>query len=83
MTHLSVHGLGVLVPTTSLVTVTPVPDGVKLTLPGPSVTLVFDAVTFEDDTASTTTLSKVTLFKCDESYPSRVTFGVFEPPATT
>jgi hypothetical protein len=32
--------LGVLEPEMALVTVTPVPAGVKLTLPGPSVTFV-------------------------------------------
>ena len=47
MTHLSVHGLGVLVPETLLVTVTPVPEGVKFTAPGPSVTFVYAAVTCE------------------------------------
>jgi hypothetical protein len=40
VTHFPVHALGVLVPEMSLVTVTPVPDGMKFTLPGPSVTLV-------------------------------------------
>jgi hypothetical protein len=40
VTHRSVQGFGVLVPETVFITVTPVPDGVKLTLPGPSVTLV-------------------------------------------
>ena len=32
-------------PDTSLVVVTPVPDGVKFTLPGPSVTFVYEAIT--------------------------------------
>jgi hypothetical protein len=38
--------LRVLVPEMLFTTVTPVPDGVKLTLPGPSATVVYDATTF-------------------------------------
>ena len=67
MTHLFVHGLGVLVPETLLVTLTPVPEGVKFTAPGPSVTVVYEASTLPDEIPSTTTLSSVTLFRCDES----------------
>ncbi len=40
VTQRFVQGLGVLDPEMPLVTVTPVPDGVKFTLPGPSVTFV-------------------------------------------
>jgi hypothetical protein len=76
-----VHGLGVDEPAILLVTLTPVPDGVKFTLPGPSVTLLYDAVTFKD--GSMITLSNVTLLMCEASNPSRVAVGVFEPPVTT
>jgi hypothetical protein len=76
-----VHGFGVLDPEILLVTFTLVPDGMKFTLPGPNVTLVYDAVTFAAEIPSMITLSRVTLFMCDESYPSSVTRGVFEPPA--
>jgi len=41
---------------------------------------VYDAVTFAAEIPSMTTLSSVMLFMCDESYPSSVTRGVFEPP---
>ena len=49
VTHLFVHGLGVLDPATPLVTFTPVPEGAKFTLPGPRVTFVYDAVTFDGE----------------------------------
>src|ERR1019366_105262 len=67
VTHLLVQGLGVLDPETELVTVTPVPEGVKFTAPGPSVTFVYAAVTCDDAIPSMTTLSRVTLFRCDVS----------------
>jgi hypothetical protein len=41
-----VHGFGVDEPESLLLTVTPVPDGVKFTLPGPSVTLMYEALIF-------------------------------------
>ena len=53
--------LGALEPVIMSVTVTPVPAGEKLTLPGPSVTAVYEATTFDAVTSSTTTLSSVTL----------------------
>jgi hypothetical protein len=67
VTHLLVHGFGVLDPEILLATFTLVPDGMKFTLPGPNVTLVYDAVTFAAEIPSMTTLSSVTLFMCDES----------------
>ena len=78
MTHLLVQGFGVDEPDILLVTVTPVPDGVKLTAPGPSVTLVYEAVSF--GVGSKTTLSSVTLLMYEELYPSRVTVGELLPP---
>ncbi len=83
VTHLLVHGFGVLAPEILLVTFTFVPDGMKFTLPGPSVMLVYDAVTFAAEIPSMITLSSVMLFMCDESYPSSVTRGVFEPPPSS
>lgn len=58
-------------------TITPVPDGVKLTFPGPSVTLVYDAASF--GVGSKTTLSSVTLLTYEALYPSRVTVEEFPP----
>jgi hypothetical protein len=65
--HLFVQGFGVLDPEMLLATFTFVPAGVKFTLPGPSVTFVYDAVTLADEIPSIVTLSSVMLFMCEES----------------
>src|ERR1019366_7111396 len=83
VTHLFVHGFGVLAPEIALVTLTPVPVGMKFTLPGPRVTFVYAAVTCDGQAPSKTKLWRVTLFRCVASYPSSVTVGVFDPPLTT
>jgi hypothetical protein len=70
-----VQGFGVDEPEILLVTVTPVPEGVKLTFPGPSVTFVYDAVTF--GVGSKMTLSSVTLLMYEE-LPRHPVLGVAE-----
>ena len=64
------------VPLTESCTVTPMPDGVKSTLPGPSVTSAYDATTLDEVSPSTITLSSVRPVACAASYPSIVTVGV-------
>lgn len=58
VTHLLVHGFGVLDPEMLLVTFTLGPDGMKFTLPGPSVTLVYEAATFADEIPSMTKIGR-------------------------
>ena len=69
------QGFGVDVPEMLLVTVTPAPVGVKLTLPGPSVRLALLALIRAAVKPSITTLSRVTPVMCVLSNPSSVTVG--------
>ena len=62
LTHFPVQGFGWLEPEMLLVTLTPIPLGVKFTSPGPSVTSVYDAVTFAGEIPSMITLSRVMPF---------------------